>query len=336
MAGWTNIPVAAGDDMSLRTTYLELMGAWNECRQMLGQATVSDPAAGDPCFDSAATYSIKKMQEWIESNCTSFVVSHDAGSPPTLRADGYYSNKASIDFYTTGTLRSTAGINAGGFKKTATPTYGVAAAGDDVLVDHFNELRLAFNVLAWTLTTATYSDHSENNQRLVTSGSYVTWNAAYTAAQTAFDGGSGLGAVSPGSLAICYGVYDSAFATYTCTLERYYGYGEFSGIPTFISHEMDVYLWSAVPAFEEPANTYFAHGDGVIQDKFALTETFASAATATRTTAKIGQITTSPSQGPAPTNPSPSSSSPYGWSNRVALGAATVPQGVIRWDKTYS
>lgn len=335
MAGWSAIPVVAGNDMSLRTTYLELMTAWNERRQALGSGTISNPAAGDPCFDSAAAYAIKAMQQWIETNCTSFVVSHDAGSPPTERAAGYYTGAATIPMYTTATLRSTAGLNSSGFKKTATPTYGICGAGDIVLVEHFNEIRLCLNVMKWTLKVAAYDNHSESNDISVNGTGFTSpWHAAYLDAVSNWVPGAATSQNSPNALAYCVGSTDGG-GGYNCSLSRRYLYGEFTSIPTFAAHVMDAYLKNTVPQIDEANSTFFAHGDGTLNNQFYLIQTFGSATTSTRTTGKIGSIVNPPSEGPAPTAGPPANFADYGWESQPGGGGTTYPQGVLRWAMTY-
>lgn len=319
--------------MSLRSTYLELMGAWNERRLLLGQLAVTNPAVGDACFDHAAAYSITEMQTWAEAYCTDFVVSHDAGSPPTERADGYYDLAATISMYTTSTLRSTAGLNASGFKKTATPTYGIAGAGDIVLIEHFNELRKVFNVMKWTKTVGFQASHSETNEEIRGGSASGTWHGAYLSAAALWTGAGTTSTGGGAAWAACYGNYDGT--NYLCALDRLYGYPEFTGIPTTLSHEIDIYQLAGLWNLDEATGTFFNHGDDAAFNVYSLIETLGTATTSTRSGMKVGTLATPPAEGPAPTNTGGDNHA-YGWANRVTGGDYEQPQGVLRWDTVYS
>jgi hypothetical protein len=323
------IPVVAGDDMVDLATYLELMGAWNERRLALGEAAITDPAAGDEAFDWNANYGIRAMQNWVETNCVNFIVSHDAGS---ARAGGHYDEETAIPFYDLTSFRSSATLNASGFTRTAAPTYGKAEVGDIVLKEHFNELRLAFKALVWTQKNAAFTNNSENNEQIGDSGGgHATWNAAYAAALAAYNGASPTADAVVNPYAREQAQTDGS--TFQCVLERAYMYAAYSAIPTHVSHALDAYQYSEVHQINSGSgnNIYFAHGDGppFEQAKYKLHQTFAIANTNARTTTKIGSIAAAPNQGPAPVVLT--SGRQYGWEATPGTGSAFT-FGVIRWN----
>lgn len=164
--GWSWTTAAAGDDWQDRAYIKELYEAWNERRVAIGQSAVTVPAAGDYA-SSVALFA--DVQQWIETNCSTFARSHNADG--TARADAYWDGQVIADAslqstltWSVSTLRQSAGLNASGFTRlTGSGTsYGIAQAGDYVAATLFNELRACLDRLIWvyrkiiTSSTATY------------------------------------------------------------------------------------------------------------------------------------------------------------------------------------
>ena len=164
---WT--PIADGFDAFSAAVVNEYVGALNERRQALGQATIGVYAEDDLVPNSATI--IAAWQQWAEDNLASFVVSHDAG---VERAAGHYDNAATIDTYPNlAAVFSAAGIigytDWRRFRDDAFFAYGQAAEDDDYAIEILEDLQKILNVLKWTHGNGSgWTSLGESNWKAVT------------------------------------------------------------------------------------------------------------------------------------------------------------------------
>ena len=120
----------------------ELVLAYSERRQTLGQSAVDPLTAGVSGFDKTLCLA---MQEWCEANCTSFL---DYRVDPPLNVGG-----TDFLYFTLATWRAAAGLNASGFRRRVEPddadSYGTIEVGDTRGDWCFEDLQKAFSALRW-------------------------------------------------------------------------------------------------------------------------------------------------------------------------------------------
>jgi len=147
--------ISAGLDWQHVDFLNELVGAWSERRQAIGQSAVDDVAAGD---DIQAVTFWKAMQDWIEDECDNF-----------FNHDDTIEGASSVPMFDVAGLRTAAGLNASGFRRATvwepdTPpdwetdvsfSYGKMQAGDIIGPWIFDDLQKAFDALRWTTKNPT-------------------------------------------------------------------------------------------------------------------------------------------------------------------------------------
>ena len=133
----------------------ELVLAYSERRQTLGQSAVDPLTAGVSGFDKTLCLA---MQEWCEANCTSFI---DHVSGPF--------NAGSTDFlyFTLATWRAAAGLHADGFRRRVEPgdadSYGTIEVGDARGDWCFEDLQRGFSALRWVVRLGTAGEGLQQN-----------------------------------------------------------------------------------------------------------------------------------------------------------------------------
>lgn len=136
--------IAAEDDAQSLAMANELVLAYSERRQAIGQSAVSALDADDDAQDKTLWLA---MQNWCETYCTSFV--DHVNGPLNGDSSGFL-------YFTVATWRAAAGLNASGFTRkygspgSLTTDYGVIQADDVRGVWNFQELQLGLSVLLWT------------------------------------------------------------------------------------------------------------------------------------------------------------------------------------------
>jgi hypothetical protein len=174
--------LSSGENAQSLAMANELVLAYSERRQVLGQSAVSALSAGDNAQDKTLWLA---MQNWLESNCTSFV-DHINGPLNPAGTDFLYFTKA--------TWQAAAGLNVSAgdgesFRRRVDPSddvsYGHIATGDyRNNPDIFEDLQKGFGALKWSprdVTSYTTGAHCEGD-----SGWYKeTWAEAIEAAETA-------------------------------------------------------------------------------------------------------------------------------------------------------
>lgn len=147
----------------------ELIGAWSERRQAIGDAAVGDEVAGNDAHDLNAYW--KSMQSWIESNCSNYADHTHAisGSFDGLTGD--------VPIFSLASFRVAAGLNANGFRRATewnpdpiTPdweaditfSHGQIQAGDICGPWVYEDLQVAFSALKWSREVQGYWDEASH------------------------------------------------------------------------------------------------------------------------------------------------------------------------------
>jgi hypothetical protein len=166
--------LSSGENAQSLAMANEIVLAYSERRQALGQSAVSPLVAGDNAQDKGLWLG---MQTWLESNCTSFI---DHVNGPL--------NPAGTDFlyFTLATWRAAAGLNAIGFQRStdgSTMLYGKIQFGDVRGKWCFEDLQKGFGALKWSpwVTTGWTGDQYASD----TDGD-ADFNEAKTEAQADF------------------------------------------------------------------------------------------------------------------------------------------------------
>lgn len=190
----------------------ELVLAYSERRQVLGQSAASALSVGDNAQDKSLWLG---MQTWLESNCTSFI---DHVNGPL--------NPAGTDFlyFTKATWQTAAGLNVSAgdgesFRRKVNPgdevSYGHLAAGDyHGNLDIFEDLQKGLGALTWspwTIGEVSTGDHWISGTREA-----ATWNEAKTLAEANWH------ILETGTLSYPYCMSDSYYGDeYQVSLVRY-------------------------------------------------------------------------------------------------------------------
>jgi len=303
--------------------------AVNERAQALGLAApITLKAVGDDVHDYAW---IAELQQWVEDNLTSFVVSHFGGAP---FAAGYYQGSASIYFYAN--LAAVFGATA-----LATVTWRAYTthpddagadqgrkiqAGDIIGPWHFEDLQAILNVMVCTAEICTWThEEPEGNWRQGTDEG-ATAALAQAATETDWDGNAA-GEVPWPPMALA-NVADMG-ANWQGRLDRVSKYmrGTF---PNPCKRDIDWYVIGF------PLDVWVANGDwpdGYAAESYSLLVTDAGVADATAESS----ITFGPhpiADGDKPSWDAGADDVSYGW--QLDRGGPGDPNStaVLRWDVT--
>jgi len=181
MTGWT-IQDWDTAPQTLRWAQLvngeDFVKAVNERKTAIGQGgPLTLPIAGDSAQKAAFW---RPIQQWVEDNLGSFVVSHDAGvkRDPTVDFNG----ESTIPVYASlAEVLSAAGLGIGAW------TDGTIAADVPSRPTVFKEIQAALNVLIWTKEAYSWAWSGENNTKSGSSGWQANWAAAVAAAVAAWN-----------------------------------------------------------------------------------------------------------------------------------------------------
>ena len=266
----------------------DFWNALNERKQALGVAAGDVPIVGaniQSAQEAApgapdGTFSMRYIQDWIEDRCDDFVQSHELDG--TIRAAGYYDNKATIDMWTFANLMKSVrgGTAAASFRRNAADW---SVVGKAVLGDRFdqwicNDIQDALNRLIWTKKTSTFVKYTLTNNSNSGEELYsATWAAALAAAQADWDSEDNLAAVN-GDVVFQYVLGEClAVGVYNATLASRMNFGSISTVPDFVKCDIDWYSFSE--AFAGAA--YDNNDTGLIEEMFAKWETTMGSQTAT-------------------------------------------------------
>lgn len=224
-------PFTPAADATWQTLLDELTLAYSERRQSIGQAAYT-PADGRD-VQAASYWTV--IQQWIETNCISFI--DHVNGPLNVAGNGFR-------YWTFEALLSHIGIAGDGFRRATAwdgstePawSYGQMQSGDIIGPWIFEDLQKAFAALAKTL----HAEFSAASYRLkFGSVSHAEWNvakaaanSAYLAASASVNSGFYCSAFSGGSLS--GGVYSAHLYNFQLSLTL-------SGIATFLPRAASFY-----------------------------------------------------------------------------------------------
>ena len=248
----------------------EIVLAYSERRQCVGDAAVDPLDAGDNAQDTAFW---KGMQDWCESKCTSFV------------NDGVtIAGASSITMYTLSTWRTEAGI-ADGFRRATTwPTdwtdyadaaysYGPIQAGDIRGPWIFEDLQKAFDALRWTWRlfdkTIGSDDTTANAEQKIVDGRGATGPSAVSDAESKWASGSfvGFGGTQPKTYYLAFMAIDATIDAngnddFFAGLVRQRCDWIFANIPDHIEVDAELLLKPVIEFTGDNYNDVDGYGDG--------------------------------------------------------------------------
>ena len=258
----------------------EIVLAYSERRQALGASAVSNLSSGDSAQDKTLWLA---MQQWLESNCTSFV---DHVSGPLN------SGSTDILYFTLATWRSAAGLNASGFRRSTDGvnfSYGNIQAGDVRGPWVFEDLQKGFAALKWTVRRDDDDFEIVDGKYKAISGDGASCSAAI------LDQIVNWNAADWESANIQYIILASLEISGThATGWRASGKAKYKNIPTMCSHEASMYSYfypyigAQTPPYEDMDDLGFPNL------QYSLIETLGDATTSTRTFVEITSSTTNP------------------------------------------
>ena len=242
--GWTAI--ADGFDAFSAAVINEYVGALNERRQALGQATIGVYAEDDLVPNSQTI--LRAWQQWVETYLTSFVVSHDGVAGVSVpRAAGHYDGATTIDTYANlAAVFDAAGIvgytNWRRFRDDAFFAYGKATEDDDYDIGIFEDLQKVLAALVWVDGSGVFdvSSKEEASTRYELAAWQPTRAAAEANTEAVYD------AATPIEIADNPSASSAMFTGWVGRLIRRYGYCVGSP-PAPCSRAVDFYAYSSVP-----------------------------------------------------------------------------------------
>jgi len=300
----------------------KFVSALSERRLALGQAALSLLTATDSVPGASV---INEWQTWIETNCTSFVVSHDTDGNPL--SAGAYDGEASLPFYTdiadvfdhTGLAHS----DWRRMRNRALFGYGKATSDDGRAIQLFQDLQAVLNVLVWTY----YSTGFTSVDRLYYEGS-SSFNPDAATAIAGAVADFQIESSRPAPFAISELRHTSSWhavlARSECRFSR-------TGVWNGVTRDADWYLFATKPeGAYTPTPAFYAY-DSVEEDKWNLfsQDEPATNATTVVSATKIGDAATAPSSPFAATNEI------WGWagaSDTYWYFAPISVTAVFRWN----
>lgn len=324
-AGWTNIPLAAGDSAwASITTWAELFGAWNERRKVLGQVEVTAPAKGDVIASHAL---IEQMQDWVEAYADQFVCTYVDG----VRVENFHGEDVDSSapysshvrrLWTWATLASAVLTNSNWRRKKVT---GAEAGQMDKnyyasYIELMNDLRLVFDELVWTYP-ASWSMRSALS-KWGTGSIIATAEAAYLA-----DGGS----TRLGNTGCWYIIQKDAAGDLSVSVQRrstvwvvnFEAHLLPVGTALAVAANIDWYARGRPPSGSDEI-VFDDNGEGYIENKWTVMDTKAAVVGATEQEFANGSLG-------LPTAPTP----PVAEGSVTRGYYAAVPCPIIRWDFDY-
>ncbi len=285
--GFTGFPISAGDDWTDATYLTQLYAALNERCSFIGVSGFTAPVAGD--YAGQASW-FADAQNWIETNCTSFIQSHDlSGTPLAANQDG----ASTLPNWTLANLRTAGGLNASGFTRNPLGggvAYGIAMATDYVIPELYNQLKTCFTLLKWYGAAGTQGFDLISTRDGGNLSNNATWATVKSEAEGQYLVNSGGGAV----LSFCEsrGDYDMTFGLQS-NLNRASTYTTVSGIFTGFNTALDFYAFAVKPTIGV-SQVFDANGDGVIENAYHRFDAGSATNTSSRTSVLLGALDTYP------------------------------------------
>lgn len=260
--GWTYSEYTDVDWADVNTMN-ELIGAYNERRQALGQSPVATISAGDD-VQLASLYS--DIQSWIGTYSSSFIQSYDY--PGTKRSIQSFTSTPET-YADTDDFTHSCGLQAShtgqyGWERTADGVnfdVGTVQVGDVIGPWIFNDLEKALNCLTWTPVNSFSWSVTDSNSAGNGAASQGGWGTAYGNLITNYPNGAAATGIlsSPGTY--YYGWEDavSAAPDVIDILESHRYSGTASGsIVNYLNPSIEVYL-----QFSDVGGVYDNQGDSL-------------------------------------------------------------------------
>jgi hypothetical protein len=294
--------LSAWDSLQDRTSANEIVLAYSERRQCVGDSAVGALASGGNAQDTAFW---KGMQDWCESKCTRWVEDQSLSTSTEYETPN-------VIAYTLSTWRTAAGIPSGFRRATTWPTdwtdyadaaysYGPIQAGDIRGPWIFADLQKAFNAMRWTyisefsakypsdspVTTTLSSDEFKYAVLLPTSGDSEA--EAYETIETEWLEKTWKSGASANYIAAY--LVEAGGLSY---IDRQRASTVYENIPDHIAHTGSGYYHTHNSLYFDDFPFYDFDSLGLSDKKLTLKDTFSSATTDTRTMASIARIETAP------------------------------------------
>ena len=254
--GWPITDWTGNPDWAALSNINAFIGAVRERQLCVGGAAWNFNEAGDDV--QAATW-FQDIQDFVDGAYDLFAVSHDAG---VARGAGYYSGKATIDFYADlAAVFSAAGKTHANWRRYTThPSdggsvlYGRMEIGDIIGPWLFEDLQATLNVLVWTSSGYSWISGGTNNRNQASEPG-ATWAAAKTAAEAEWAASGGEAQEDAAPLA-----YTAGVGTYGANAYRRRAKGYTASIWTGCKRDVDFYVNAhGLDAFDD-------HQDGVLEE----------------------------------------------------------------------
>jgi hypothetical protein len=258
--------LTAGENALSLAMANELVLAYSERRQALGQDAVSNLAAGTIANDKTLWLA---MQTWLESNCTNFV---DHVSGPLNSGSTAFLN------FTLATWRSAAGLNASGFRRSTDGvnfSYGNIQAGDVRGPWVFEDLQKGFAALKWVAKTGAVI-RQDGDLLGLCYGEEATWGDTIAEAASSW--------VITEPVSLSPSIYNNGYAQHTTSSLFVSGSAAslacaIYNIPTFTTGTVDLYVKATKPDISTwDISIFNARSSGLLEDKYVFIESSASAA----------------------------------------------------------
>jgi hypothetical protein len=284
MAAFTTI--TTGTDLQSMSLVNQIINAYSERRQALGQSAVADIAAGTD-IQAASFWNV--IQDWIEDNAASFVDD-----------DAAIAGEAAVTMLSWTEVKTRSGLTSGWRRVEGEYwptdwtdyddpefTYGQMAAGDFYGPWILADLASALSMLKWTkhTTTSVSSVTSERQNKSINTATYDSPPGSLAVHESnwqAASWGSGVGSPARVFRARAYYETDGTDEAWVSTVDKIPS--KITTIPTHIDAICDVYVLPQSPGF--PYDFYEYYGGFVEGELFLWYSEDAANDEPTRYTAK--------------------------------------------------
>lgn len=270
--------ITADYDLQKLSLLNEIINAYSERRQAIGQSAVANKLEGE---DIQAVSLWATMQDWVEDNASNFVDD-----------EATIAGETSVPMLTLEEVRTRSGLDNGFRRVTGSSwptnwtdyedpayTYGLCEAGDIIGPWLWVDLAEAFTVLKWSkLTSSTVVSGSEDRtqKNVSTTGSSSDHSSAWTAASWTTNAWTA-------SKVLYATAYTESPDYYSSTIRR--GKALFSSYPSFRPSANDIYmqLWDG----DVPDATYFDFFGLGAEDELIYLESVAETSDTSRSCSSV-------------------------------------------------
>ena len=334
--------IANGDDLQALALVNELYNAYSERNQAIDGAAINQLSAGTDIQNHTFW---QTMQDWITTNCVSFVddfagLTSVMTTFPMLTANLVKnSDHANLIGGSSGVIgfRRVSGANwptDWTNYADAAYSYGPCQAGDIIGPWLWVDLQAAFKALKWTVRTLAgggkQSTRTASGIDADCATALANQNTAWTASSWSAYAAAGIKYTY-----VVQGISNGTGAQVIFQGDRSRGYIENTTIPLFVASACEVYYKAQMATSSSPITDYFGDLDsiGCAVDDYFLVDSIASSSDATRTTAVFGDISTNPVTlaGLDCTN----LTNGYGMTSTRNRTPLALSYWVCKWDFTY-